>query len=107
MRPSFTTSEAILKARHIEDRLMADTWSLDGYDLLPRLRSVTIPTLVIYGDHDLIPSFVAEHIAEALPAARFVTMKECGHFAYLECPGPVGKEIEGFFRNTHVPARPK
>ena len=35
MRPSFTTSEAILKARHVEDRLMADAWSLDGYDLLP------------------------------------------------------------------------
>jgi hypothetical protein len=30
MRPSFTTAEAILKARHVEDRLMADSWSLDG-----------------------------------------------------------------------------
>jgi proline iminopeptidase len=99
MRPSFTTSEAILKARHVEDRLMADSWSLDGYDLLPKLRSLAIPTLVIYGDSDFIPSFVAEHIAEALPTARFVTMKECGHFAYLECPGPVRKEIERFFRS--------
>ena len=107
MRPSFTTSEAILKARHVEDRLMADTWSLDGYDLLPKLRSLTTPTLVIYGDHDFIPSFVAEHIAEALPTARFVTMKDCGHFAYLECPGAVRKEIEGFFRSPRAPARPK
>ena len=43
MRPSFTTSEAILKARHVEDRLMADTWSLDGYDLLPKLRHLECP----------------------------------------------------------------
>jgi len=100
MKPSFATSEAILKARHVEDRLMADTWSLDGYDVLPKLRSLNIPTLVIYGDRDFIPSFVAEHIAQALPAARFVTMKDCGHFAYLECPEPVRKEIDGFFRNT-------
>jgi len=98
MRPSFTTSEAILKARHSEDRLMADTWSLDGYDLLPKLRSLKIPTLVVYGSHDFIPSFAAEHIAKAIPAARFVTMKDCGHFAYLECPGPVRKEIDRFFR---------
>jgi proline iminopeptidase len=98
MRPSFTTAEAILKARHVEERLMADSWSLDGYDLLPKLRSLRIPTLVIHGDHDFIPSFVAEHIAGALPKARLVTMKECGHFAYLECPGPVRKEIEAFFR---------
>jgi hypothetical protein len=27
-------------------------------------------------------------------------MKECGHFAYLECPGAVRKEIDGFFRNA-------
>jgi proline iminopeptidase len=97
MKPSFTTSEAILKARHVEDRLMDDTWSLDGYDLLPKLRSLTVPTLVIYSDHDFIPSFVAEHIAEALPAARLVTMKDCGHFAYLECPQAVRKEIDAFF----------
>lgn len=97
MKPSFTTSEAILKARHVEDRLMADTWSSDGYDLLPKLRSLKVPTLILYGDHDFIPSFVAQHIAEAVPAARFVTMKECGHFAYLECPEPVRKEIDAFF----------
>lgn len=100
MTPSFTTSEAILKARQVEDRLMADTWDLDGYDALPKLRSLNIPTLVIYSDHDFIPSFVSEHIAQALPAARFVTMKECGHFAYLECPEPVRKEIDTFFRNA-------
>src|SRR4029450_1819994 len=106
-KPSFTTSEAILKARGVEDRLMADTWSRDGYDALPKLRSLNIPPLVIYGDHDFIPSFAAEHIAEALPAARLVTMKECGHFAYLECPEPVRKEIDAFFRQAPSPARPR
>jgi proline iminopeptidase len=97
MRPSFTTSEAILKARHVEDRLMADTWDRDGYDLLPKLRSLNVPTLVLYGDHDFIPSFVAEHIAQAVPSARLVTTKDCGHFAYLECPQAVRKEIDAFF----------
>jgi proline iminopeptidase len=106
MRPSFTTSEAILKARQVEDRLMADTWSLDSYDLLPKLRILTIPTLVIYGDHDFIPPFAAEHIAEALPRARLVTMTGCGHFTYLECPRSVRKEIEGFFRSP-ARARPR
>jgi proline iminopeptidase len=108
MRPSFTTREAILKARHAEDRLMAETWSRDGYDLLPKLRGLSIPTLVIHGDHDFIPAFAGEHIAQALPAARFVTMKDCGHFAYLECPGPVRKAIDDFFRGTRAPpARPQ
>jgi proline iminopeptidase len=107
MRPSFTTAEAVLKARHVEDRLMADTWSSEGYDVLPKLGRLEIPTLVIYGDHDFIPSFVAEHISQAMPNARLVTMKECGHFAYLECPGPVRKEIDAFFRATRTAASPK
>jgi proline iminopeptidase len=106
MRPSFSSREAILKARHIEDRLMADTWSADGYDVLSRLRSVTIPALVIWGDHDFIPAFVSEHIARALPASRLVTMKECGHFAYLECPEPVHAAIAEFFRNPPARSRP-
>jgi proline iminopeptidase len=96
-RPSFTSSEAILKARAVEDRLMADTWSLNGWDQLAKLRSLAIPTLVIWGDHDFIPSFTAEHVAAALPGARLVTMKDCGHFSYLECPGPVREEIDRFF----------
>jgi pimeloyl-ACP methyl ester carboxylesterase len=29
--------------------------------------------------------------------ASFATMKDCGHFTYLECPGPVREEIDGFF----------
>jgi proline iminopeptidase len=102
-RPSFTSSEAILKAREVEDRLMAETWSLDGYDLLPKLRTLDVPTLVIRGDHDFIPSFAAEHVAAALPGARLVTMRECGHFAYLECPAGVREEIERFFRTARAP----
>jgi pimeloyl-ACP methyl ester carboxylesterase len=34
---------------------MNDTWSLPDYDLLPKLKTLSIPTLVIYGDHDFIP----------------------------------------------------
>jgi proline iminopeptidase len=96
MRPSFSSSQAILKARQIEDRLMADSWLAKGYDLLPRLSALKIPTLIIFGDADFIPEFVAAHIAAALPDDRFVTIKDCGHFAYLECPAPVRKEIDGF-----------
>ena len=28
----------------------------------------------------------AEHIARAIPNARLVTIKDCGHFTFLECP---------------------
>jgi proline iminopeptidase len=38
------TREGVLKARAVEDRLMQDTWSFAGYDLIPKLRTLRIPT---------------------------------------------------------------
>jgi len=89
----------IVKARAVEDRLMHDSWDDERYDLLPKLRFLTIPTLVIYGDHDFIPAEIPIHIAQALPNARLVTFKDCGHFAYLECPADVRSALTGFFRS--------
>lgn len=92
-------SEGIVKARAVEDRLMRDTWEIPGYDLVPKLRSMGIPTLVIAGDRDFFPIAVAAHIAEALPNGKLVTMKNCGHFAYLECPGEVRNATRRFLQS--------
>ena len=92
------TPEGVLKARAVEDRLMEETWRASGYDLLPRLASLRIPTLVLHGDHDLIPVPIAEGIARAIPGARFVLIEDCGHFSYLERPEEAFGEIRGFLR---------
>ncbi len=90
--------EGILKARAAEDQLMRDTWDKAGYDLLPSLRTLRIPALVIYGDHDFIPGDIATHIAQAIPSAQMITLDGCGHFAYLECPDEVRMAFQDFFR---------
>ena len=95
--------DGIVKARAVEDRLMRDTWELNGYDLMPKLGTLNIPVLVIWGDSDFIPAEIATHIARAIPKARMVTLKDCGHFAYLECPSDVRQAFNEFFR----PALPK
>jgi proline iminopeptidase len=99
LRSSFT-QEGILKARAIEDRLMDQTWLASEYDLLPKLKQLSIPTLVIHGVYDFVPVECAAHIAQAMPKASLVLLKECGHFSYLECPDEVHKEISDFFRGT-------
>jgi len=93
------TKEGVLKARAVEARLMNDSWALPAYDLLPKLKSLKIPALVIYGDHEFIPASTAEHIAQAIPNARLVALKDCGHFTYMECPGAVREQIDVFFRS--------
>jgi proline iminopeptidase len=97
--------EGIIKARAVESRLMNDTLSLPEYDLLPRLKSVKIPTLVITGDREFIPATTAEHIAQAIPNARIIILKDCGHFTYMESPDAVHKQIDAFFGRKPKPAR--
>jgi proline iminopeptidase len=107
MQASFVRqgNAGIIKARAVESRLMTETWALSGYNLLPKLKTVSIPTLVIYGDHDFIPAATAEHITQAIPNARMVTLKDCGHFTYLECPVVVREQVDAFFAGRKKHAR--
>jgi proline iminopeptidase len=97
--------EGIVKARAVEARLMRDTWEVPTYDVLPKLRGLGIPTLVITGDQDFIPVEIAEHIARSLPNATLVTIAGCGHFTYLECADQVRSAVDDFFRRTGLSAQ--
>ena len=86
----------ILKARVIEANLMRDTWEAPGYDLLPRLSGLGVPTLVIAGDHDpMAPA--AESITRAIPNSTLITIPDCGHFAFVEAMPAVRKALDSFF----------
>lgn len=99
LRLGFTPA-SILNARAIETRLYDQTWSSSRYDLFPELARLSIPTLVIHGDHDLVPLVCAEHIAHAIPGATLVVLSECGHFAYLERPDELRKVVVEFLGQT-------
>ena len=91
------TPERVLTARAIEDRLYEQTWSSPGYDLLPGLRRLAAPTLVLHGEVDFVPAEVAARVAEAIPAARLAVVPRCGHFAYLEAPAAVEEHVRALF----------
>jgi proline iminopeptidase len=95
LRVGFTPA-GIVAARAIEDALYAQTWSAEDYDLIPELRSLPIPTLVIRGEDDFVPAEVMRRIASAIPRASFVEIGESGHFAYLEQPELVRSIISEF-----------
>jgi proline iminopeptidase len=98
MRAGFFSQgkDGILKARAVEAQLMRDTWEVPGYDLLPRLAGLGIPTLVIAGDHDFMVG-AAKGIAGAIPGAQLITVNGCGHFAFLECAADVRTALNSFF----------
>jgi proline iminopeptidase len=90
------TSDGIVAARAIEERLYEQTWASEAYDLLPSLRRLHVPTLVLHGQEDLVPPDAARQIAAAIPGSRLVMVPACGHFAYLEQPDRVRAEIAAF-----------
>src|SRR6478672_7454547 len=90
------TPEGIVAARAIEGALYAQTWSAEDYDLIPDLRMLRIPTLVIRGEDEFIPVEGIRRIADAIAGSRFVEISGSGHFAYLEQPTLVCSTIADF-----------
>ena len=94
LRAHFTPA-GVLAARAIEQRLYDETWERDGYDLIPKLRHLEIPSLVLHGEDDFVPISLAARVAEALPLGRLVVLEDCGHFAPLEAPELVHEHVAG------------
>lgn len=94
------TKENVLTARMIGDRLWGETYEMPGYNLLPQLTQLRIPTLVLHGDYDFVPVACAAHIAEAIPGAHLIVLHDCGHFAYMERPDEVRAALRVLFQTS-------
>jgi pimeloyl-ACP methyl ester carboxylesterase len=73
--------------------LMAET---DQRDLLP---SIAVPTLLIWGEHDVrSPLSVARQFEQAIPDATLVVIPGAGHVSNLERPEQFNEAIRQFCR---------
>lgn len=82
-------AQDVARARAIGDRLEALSWDREDYDLLPQLRGLDIPALVVSSDRDFIPVDIAREIAAALANSRFEVIPDCGHFSFIDQPDAV------------------
>lgn len=64
------------------------------------LSDIQVPTLIVAGERDTFtPAFLAERMAEAIPGAELMIVKEGTHVAPLEAPDAVNGRIREFFRD--------
>jgi len=68
----------------VTGRVQQSIWSsLGDFDLVPALRDLHLPALVVHGRQDPIPLASSEAIARAL-GANFLVLEDCGHVPYVE-----------------------
>ena len=71
---------------------------IDGVDLRPMLPQITIPTLVIHGENDMIvPLGASEWLASQLPNSRLHVVKGAGHVPTVTHPNEIAEAINQFF----------
>ncbi len=87
---------------------LAEIMEMDQRHIVSR---VTVPALVVVGEHDRItPPAAAVELAGALPDARLVVLEGAGHLAMLERPVELDRELRLFARSvleTDPPAPPR
>jgi len=66
------------------------------FNLNKKLNGLKLPTLVLHGDADPIPPITAKNIHENIPDSKYVLIKNCGHFPYVEDPTTYFKYINEF-----------
>lgn len=93
------------RARHltpfrVTGRVQQSVWeSLGEFDLVPALRDLRVPSLVVHGRQDPIPLASALAVADALLAQR-VWLEDCGHVPYVERAAELFEAVRSFLEDT-------
>ena len=88
----------VAESRKAPGWVYRDSWEgLVRVDDRDRLRAVTAPTLVLWGDHDaLFDCGQQDRLLAALPDARLRVYEDTGHCPNWECPEDVAADLDAF-----------
>jgi 3-oxoadipate enol-lactonase len=71
--------------------------AIRDHHTLDRLAGITVPTLVIAGEHDLgTPVAMNQAIADGIPGARCLVLPDASHLSVLEQPAAFAAAVQGF-----------
>jgi pimeloyl-ACP methyl ester carboxylesterase len=80
--------------REVQNRVFVDTMKTD---VTPGIRGMTIPTLIVWGDHDeFVHPAGAEVLHELLPNSQVIIMRDIGHIPQMEAPRRTAADFVGF-----------
>jgi len=80
------------------------TWeALGDWNIIPELKNLKNPTLIIHGRFDMIPIGSSHAWAEAIPQSRLLVIEDSGHMTHVEQPEIFFSAVNTFF-NGEWPA---
>jgi proline-specific peptidase len=80
------------------------TGTLRDWDITDRLGEISVPALVVSGEHDEATPAINRTVSERIPGARSVVLPECSHMAHVEDPQGYVRLLDGFF--SEIEANP-
>ena len=79
--------------------IYADFQANNKFDAMERLKSISVPTLVIGADEDrMAPPKFSEFLAQRIPGARLVILSSCGHYPQVEREAEFNQALADFLR---------
>jgi pimeloyl-ACP methyl ester carboxylesterase len=86
--------------KHVFDSSMADANGLFAWNIKNRLASIRKPTLVVAGEEDqATPVEANKFLADNIPGAKLMVVKDVGHFHQLEKPIEFNATLQEFVSN--------
>jgi proline iminopeptidase len=70
--------------------------NLAGLDFVPQLRNLKIPTLIIFGDHDLLTAASAAESRAAIRGSKMITLTPSGHMTFVDQTTAFLSDVETF-----------
>ena len=70
--------------------------NLAGFDFVPELRKLPIPTLIILGDHDLVSTATAEETHAALRNSKVIILARSGHMSFVDQMDAFLRDVSAF-----------
>jgi pimeloyl-ACP methyl ester carboxylesterase len=90
----FVTNE-ITRCRN--DIASADYDACNGFDVRQKLRTITMPTLIVVGEEDrMTPVTWSAYLKENMPNSRLIVMREASHLPMLEKPAEFNRFLNEF-----------
>jgi proline iminopeptidase len=70
--------------------------NIAGFDFVPALRKLSIPTLIILGDHDLVSAATAEETHAAIRNSKVIILAHSGHSTFVDQVDAFLREVSAF-----------